>query len=213
MVKSGTVSALPANLALRCTCGHVHATATGISPARGLRLTCYCKDCQAFSRFLERPDILDPAGGTDIFQMPVTSLKFTAGQEALRCVHLSSSVFRWYTDCCRTPIGNGAGPRFPLLGLIHTFISPEMDSVGRNEVLGKPLCRLYDQHALGPLPPDAPPPPSARLLLLRMSRLASWWWLGLGHPNPFFDDKTMAPLSIPHVLTATERTELYRKVS
>ena len=29
-----------------------------------------------------------------------------------------------YTDCCRTPIGNTAGPRFPVVGLIHSFMTP-----------------------------------------------------------------------------------------
>jgi len=44
--------------------------ASDVSPSTGLRFVCYCKDCQAFARFLERADVLDPAGGTDIFQMP-----------------------------------------------------------------------------------------------------------------------------------------------
>jgi hypothetical protein len=37
------------------------------------------RDCQAFARFLERADGLDPAGGTDIFQMPPGRAKLTAG--------------------------------------------------------------------------------------------------------------------------------------
>ena len=72
------------------------------------------------SRFVEQPDVLDAAAGTDIFPGRV---KLTAGTDAVRCLCLSSKIFRWYTDCCRTPIGNTAGPRFPLFGLIHSFIS------------------------------------------------------------------------------------------
>ena len=60
----------PSDLALRCRCGHVRGIARDVSPANGFRFVCYCKDCQAFARFLERADVLDPAGGTDIFQMP-----------------------------------------------------------------------------------------------------------------------------------------------
>ena len=87
------------------------------SPSAGFRFLCYCKDCQAFARFLERADVLDAAGGTDIFQMPPGRMKFTAGADALRCLRLSDKtrVFRWYADCCRTPIGNTADrPGFPV---------------------------------------------------------------------------------------------------
>ena len=44
--------------------------ASAVSPSAGFRFGCYCRDSQAFARFLERPDILDAAGGTDIFQVP-----------------------------------------------------------------------------------------------------------------------------------------------
>ena len=66
-----------------------------------------------FARFLERPDVLDPAGGTDIFQMPSGCVKLTAGMDALRCLRLSNKVLRWYADCCRTPIANTAAALCP----------------------------------------------------------------------------------------------------
>lgn len=53
-------------------------------------------DCQAFARFLERPDVLDAAGGTDIFQMPPGRVKLTAGTDAVRCLSLSRKVFRLF---------------------------------------------------------------------------------------------------------------------
>ena len=83
--------------------------------------------------------MLDTAGGTDIFQMPTGLVKLTAGTDAVRCLHFSTKVFRWYTDCCRTPIGNTAGPRFPVVGLIHSFMSRDADGRSRDEVLGAPL--------------------------------------------------------------------------
>ena len=106
--------------------------ASDVSPSSGFRFVCYCKDCQAFARFLERPDVLDPAGGTDIFQMPPGRVKLTAGADALRCLRLSDKgVLRWYSDCCRTPIGNTApSPRFPVIALIHSFIRKRVARVG-----------------------------------------------------------------------------------
>ena len=108
-----------------------------VSPSDGFRFLCYCKDCQAFARFLDRPDVLDPAGGTDIFQMPPGHLKLTAGTDALRCLRLSDrGVLRWYTDCCRTPIANGAGAGFPIISMIHSFVDHDAGGHSSDEVFG-----------------------------------------------------------------------------
>ena len=198
----------PRTLPLRCQCGHVRGVANEVAPRGGFRFVCYCQDCQAFARFLERSDVLDIAGGTDIFQMPTGRVKLTAGTDAVRCLRLSPKVFRWYTACCATPIGNSAGPGFPVVGLIHSFMGHDADGRSRDEVLGAPLCRIYERSAIGPLPPDAPGPPSASLFVSRASRILGWWLRGLGRPTPFFDEHTNAPLSVPRVLTPSERAVL-----
>jgi hypothetical protein len=178
----------------------VQGVARRVSPRRGLRFFCYCHDCQAFVRFLERPDVLDAAGGTDIFQMPPARVRIDAGEGALRCIRLSDrGVLRWYTDCCRTPVGNTAdAPRFPLVAVIHAFMNHD-DAGGcrRDDVLGPPRCRLFDGSAVGPLPPNAPPPPSARVFARRAALLIGWWMRGLARPTPFFDARTGAPRAEP----------------
>ena len=132
----------PLGLPLRCRCGHVRGVARAVSPSAGFRFICYCQDCQAFARFLERPDVLAAAGGTDIFQMPPARMKLTAGTDALRCLSLSRKVFRWYTDCCRTPVVNtAAGPRFPVVAVIHSFMDREFDGHSGDEMLG-PRCAV-----------------------------------------------------------------------
>ena len=93
---------MPFDLPLRCRCGHVRGVAREVSPSAGFRLVCYCTDCQGFARILQRPDVLDAAGGTDIFQMPPGRLQFTAGADTLRCLCFSEKVFRWYADCCNS---------------------------------------------------------------------------------------------------------------
>jgi len=176
--------------------------ARAVSPSAGFRFVCYCKDCQAFARFLERPDILDAAGGTDIFQMPPVQVTLTTGFEALRCLRLSSKVLRWYADCCRTPIANSAAdPRFPVVALIHSIMDCAADELSRNALLGPPLCRIYEHSAIGPLPSNAAPPPSLHVFAYRATKVAGWWMRGLARPNPFFDDRTKAPRSAPHLLS------------
>jgi hypothetical protein len=176
--------------------------ARAVSPSAGFRFVCYCKDCQAFARFLERPGILDAAGGTDIFQMPPGQVTFTAGSDALRCLRLSGKVLRWYADCCRTPIANTAiDPRFPVVALIHSIIDCAADGRSRDALLGPPLCRIYERSAIGSLPSNAAPPPSLRVFVYRATKVVGWWMGGLARPNPFFDDRTKVPRSVPQVLS------------
>jgi hypothetical protein len=133
---------------------------------------------------------------------------FSASTDAVRCLQFSGRVFRWYTECCRTPIANTAGPRFPVVGIIHCFMNHEVDGRSRDEVLGVPLCRIFERSAVGSLPLDAPPPRSLSLIATRMPTPLGWWWRGLGRPNPFFDVHADAPLSTPRVFTPSERAAL-----
>ncbi len=199
------------DMPLSCRCGLMRGVAREVSPSTGFRFVCYCGDCQAFARFLGRADALDPAGGTDIFHMPPGRVTLTAGQGALRCLRLSSTtgVLRWYADCCRTPIGNTAtSPRFPVIGMIHSFMDHAADGRSRDAVLGPPLCHIHDRSAVGQLPANGPPPPPFRIFARRGSKLLGWWLRGLGRPTPFFDDRTKAPRAEPRVLTRSERAAL-----
>jgi hypothetical protein len=194
------------DLPLRCRCGRLCGVASDVSPSSGFRFVCYCKDCQAFARFLDRADVLDPAGGTDIFHMPPARVKLTAGTDALRCLQLSSKVLRWYTECCRTPIANTpAGPGFPVIGMVHSCMDYAASGRSRDEVLGPPRCRIFERSAVGPLPPNAPGPPSVGLFARRASKLLGWWVRGLGWPTPFFDDRTKVPRAVPRELMQSER--------
>jgi hypothetical protein len=176
-----------------------------VSPSAGFRIVCYCKDCQAFARFLNRPDVLDASGGTDIFQMPPRRVTLTAGADALRCLRLSDpGVFRWYAACCRTPIANTAGPGFPVVGVVHAFMDHAADGRSRDEILGPPIGRLHGLSAKTPLPLTAPPPMSFAISLRRAVKALAWWARGHGRPNPFFDDRTDAP----RVLMPSERAAL-----
>jgi hypothetical protein len=177
--------------------------ARAVSPCAGFRFVCYCKHCQAFARFLERPDILDAGGGTDVFQLSPSQVTFTAGLDALRCVRLSRKVLRWFADCCRAPIANTAThSRFPVVALIHSTMDCAADARSRDALLGPPLCRIYEHSAVGPLPLNAAPPPSIRVFAYRATKVVGWWMRGLARPNPFFDDRTKAPRSIPQLLSA-----------
>jgi hypothetical protein len=194
-------------MALRCRCGKVRGVAH-VGPATGNRVVCYCDDCQAFARFVGAQGVLDPAGGTDVFQMAPADLRVTEGLEELRCVRLSDKgMFRWYAGCCKTPIGNTVGPRFPFIGVIHAFMDHAGDGRSRDEVLGPVRGYLYLREAVGSLPPHARE--SSMRVIARVLRLALGWWLrGKGKPSVFFDPRTGRPRAEPQVLRADERGAL-----
>src|SRR5262249_25743113 len=66
---------------LRCRCGEVHGWLSGAAPDRVNRVVCYCDDCQAFLHQLDRSDLLDAHGGTDIVQVAPAALRFDRGMQ------------------------------------------------------------------------------------------------------------------------------------
>ena len=144
---------MPTDIPLRCACGTIVGTAVAASAKAGNRVICYCNDCQAFVRFLGRPDIMDEHGGTDIFQMAPGRLQITAGRQALRCVRLSDrGLHRWYCGECKTPIGNTLGSRVPFVGVVHSFMDHAGDGRARAQALGEPLCAVNHATATGTVP-------------------------------------------------------------
>jgi hypothetical protein len=200
---------MSATVPLRCRCGAVRGVMTGVSPAAGNRVVCHCNDCQAFARFLGQDGIVDARGGTDIFHFCPSQLRITEGAEHLACVRLSESgMFRWYADCCKSPIGNMIGARFPFIGLVVAFIDTSADGKTADALLGAPSAHIWGKFAVGGCPPHVHPkaPPG---LLLRSGKLMLGWWLGhRGQPQPFFDMATRAPKVRPRILGKAERAAL-----
>ena len=195
-------------VSLRCCCGRVRGIANDVSPDHGNRVICYCDDCQAFAHFLERADLLDAAGGTDVYQLAPARVHITQGAEALCCVRLSAKgLYRWYTDCCKTPVGNTVAGA-PFIGMPVLFMDHVTDEQTLDEVLGKPVALVQARYAIGPVPAEA----QQRIKLwvfARMTRLMLGWWItGLRTPSPFFNRRTGQPIVTPRVLTSDERAKL-----
>ncbi|MBB3063117.1 DUF6151 family protein [Microbulbifer rhizosphaerae] len=139
------------NIKLKCSCSAVEGKVVGISPNTGTRLVCYCDDCQAFARYLGREkEIADQNGGTDIFQLPPSRIEISKGKEQLRCMRLTpKGMNRWYTDCCKTPIGNTVSGGMPFVGMIHNFMD---NAKSRDTDLGPVLGHVQTKFAKGILP-------------------------------------------------------------
>jgi hypothetical protein len=192
--------ALPTDLAVRCRCGAVRGTAREVSPRTVSRSVCYCRDCRAFARWLDRLDLLDAAGGTEIVQLGRARLEISSGVDRLRCVRLSQrGMHRWYSECCRTPLGNTI-PRIPFVGLARAALDVPRD--GDELLFGEPIGS-DPASALGPALPGPGPRAIARVVRL----MTTWALRRLGHPTPFFD-RHNRPTVAPRVLTPAERDAL-----
>ena len=160
---------------------------------------CCCNDCQAFVQFL-RPDqtstVLDEFGGTEIYQTSLAQVHLDKGQDLLRSMRLTpGGLLRWYTDCCRTPVGNTMSVKMPFVGVVHSF----MDADEREHKLGPVLAWVQVQHAIGE--PDYPRSAQkfpAGITLRMIRKLLAWKMRGMNRPSVFFDDNGK-PVSAPTV--------------
>ncbi len=193
---------MPSTLSLRCKCGAFRGAAHGLSPLTGMRKVCYCEDCQAYAHFLKRAsDILDAGGGTDIFPLQPAQLEITLGHENLKCVRLTSKgMYRWYTDCCNTPIANSKDwPKMPFAGVVHSIMDYAASGTKRDEALGPICARVRGRFGKPPL--------SIRLKTVRF--LLKGFWAKQHQPSPFFHTDG-EPRARPYILTPSEREALRR---
>lgn len=190
---------------IRCRCGSLEGTLA--SPQRAARAICYCRDCQAFARFLGRPELtLDRLGGTDIVATRPDFLRFTRGADQLRCMSLSEKgLLRWYTACCRTPIGNTPrDPKFPYVGIVHDCLAGP--DAARDAAFGPAKTVLNVGSASGTVKPSRV---SLLFGVLRIMRNVFTAKLGGGYrDNPFFAVSAGRPVAEPQVLTPDERAAL-----
>jgi hypothetical protein len=185
---------------LQCRCGSIKGFVG--NPQSANRVVCYCKDCQAFARFLgQESETLDAQGGSDIVQTLPKNVTFTQGADAIACMRLSDKgMVRWYAGCCKTPIGNTLeNSKISFVGLLHDCLETPERSLENS--FGAVRAYANPQGAIGHPKPKA------------TGMGATIWWLvktilkarvnGDYKRTPFFRDGR--PISIPRVISSAER--------
>ena len=190
-------------IALRCRCGKLRGQ---VDEGRvAARAVCYCKDCQAYGRFLATP-VLDPLGGTEVAATLPAAVRFDEGLEHLACMSLGpKGLYRWYASCCRTPIGNTPrDPRTSYVGLVRACLDAPDAELERR--LGPLRCRVETRSASAPVTSSGP---STAWVVCKVGAMIVKARLGGGYrENPFFRPGTSEPVKAPQVLSLEERKAL-----
>lgn len=187
------------NLSLKCKCGAVEGGISHVSPKVGNHVVCYCNDCQAFANHLSMDgDILDAWGGTEIYQTAPWHISIHKGIENIRCLRLTpKGLYRWYTGCCNTPVGNTLSARYPFVGVIHSFIDKDGETESK---LGYVKGYNKLEAAKGEIPAeyqDMGMPLGTTMAVIW--RLIRWKLTRSGKPNLFFDESGLC-ISKPEIL-------------
>lgn len=199
-----------ATMSLRCKCGAFRGVVHSLSPAQGNRCVCYCDDCQAYAHYLGQAEtVLDANGGTDITPVTPSQIEITVGHETLSALRLSpKGLFRWYADCCNTPIANTvAWARMPFAGVVHAIMDPKASGTRREEALGPIRARVQGKFGKGPLPAGVSKTAPLAFLLRTARFVWKGFWGRKHQPSPFFHP-TGKPRVKPKVLTPSERENL-----
>ena len=193
-----------AELALRCRCGELRGSVVEVARDTCTRAVCYCCDCQAFARWLGTDGVMNERGGTDIIAVAQGRVRWHEGGDRLRCVRLSAKgTHRWYSGCCRTPVGNTISAKIPFVGLARLgFVDAPEEHVG-------PAIGMQGRYAKGGVP-DGVHARAPLGLVAHSARLVFGWWVsGKARPSEYFDAQTGAPRVEPLVLDADTRAKLY----
>lgn len=194
------------DLAIACTCASLRGKLQAISPDRGARYVCHCKDCQAFIHFLKRQsDVLDENAGTEVFQTRPSRLIITQGSDQLQCIRMTAKpTLRWFAGCCNSPLFNTTtSDRYPFLSVICHCTDPDL----RDGAMGPVRGHLFNTEATGDMTGKIEAGGN-RMLLAVAYRMLCERLSGRYKDTPLFDPATGAPVVVPEIMDAGDRARL-----
>ncbi len=172
---------------IQCECGKFRADLLNYPKNTLGRIKCYCHDCQAFLNHINRADLLDENAGSELIPMYPADIKITSGKELMSCLRLSSKgMFRFYTSCCNTPIGN-TDPVRPWVG-VHQRMFTVKDANVLEKTLGPLKIRFLGKEAKGTPPAGTPEKFDFAGLIKVIPFLIKGNIFGKAKPSPFFEN-------------------------
>jgi hypothetical protein len=184
---------------IQCTCGNFQAKLKAFPKNTPGRLMCYCDDCQRYLHYIKRSDLLDQNAGTEIIPAYPADVEVLKGIEHLKCVRLSSKgMFRYYTSCCQSPVGN-TSPNRAWVGFLKNMYPKDVE-----KILGPIEARIMGKFAKGNLPEGTPQKFDFKGFKIVMPFVLRGIVLRKANPSPFFQEDGKTSVVAPHVLSAEE---------
>lgn len=197
---------------IQCDCGKFKAQLTGFPKNTPGRCICYCDDCQTFANYLNRPDLLDLAGGSEIIPVYPSEFKVLQGKELLACVRLSpKGLFRWYTSCCKTPVGNNQ-PKFPWVGTLNQIYKAANGADYLEKTLGPIKSRIMGKFAKGGPPEGVAEKMTFKDAMVVLPFLLRGFLTRKAKDSVFFQEDQITPIVQPHIMTLEERNQIRDKI-
>lgn len=145
---------------------------------------------------------MNDRGGTDIIAVAQGRVRWHEGADRIRCTRLSAKgTHRWYSACCRTPVGNTISAKIPFVGL------PRIGFVDAPEAHVGPAIGVQGRYAIGGVPEGVHGRAPLGLVTRSVALIFGWWITGKGRPSEYFDARGI-PRSEPLVLDADARAKL-----
>lgn len=178
------------DLAVRCQCGSLAGTITGVSPRRVNRVVCHCQGCTSYAQALGRAErIFDEHGGTDVIHVSPRAVVFDTGIEHIACARMTErGALRWYARCCRTPLAHTLpSPGVPFLAINHACIVWP-GAASRDDIVGPVRARLNGRFARGQMRRLRADRRALISMLAHYLPLFGWWLVrGDARRSPFWD--------------------------
>lgn len=189
---------------IQCECGKFRANLKAFPKNTPGRLVCYCDDCQSYMHHIQRSDLLDANGGTEIIPAYPADIEILSGKEHLKCMRLAPhGMFRFSTTCCNTPIAN-TQPNQAWAGILRRVYTVK-DPHKLDQILGPVRARVMGKFAKG-----TPPEGTAKKFNFRGFKLVMPFILkGIirkkTKPSPFFAEDGLTAIATPHIMSKEER--------
>ncbi len=183
---------------ISCDCGQFVAELVAFPKNTPGRLVCYCGDCQQFAEKLDRNDVLDDFGGTEVIPAYPKEITISSGSDLLACYQLSDKgLNRWATTCCNSPILN-TRPNFPWAGIFHTaYKSKDPNAL---DELGDIRGRIYGRDAAPGAPFKISKTVAFKDFLTIMPFIIKGKFKKMHENSPFYESDNVTPVSKPTIL-------------
>lgn len=192
------------DMEIQCECGKFRARLKAFPNNTPGRLVCYCDDCQSYLRYIEREDLLDANGGTEVIPAYPADVEILNGRECLKCTRLSpNGLFRFSTSCCNTPVAN-TRPNTPWIGFLRCVYTAR-DATRLDRALGPVRSRIMGRYAKGTPPAGTPAGFNLKAVVTVLPFMLKGKLLRKFKRSPFFVEDGVEPVARPYVLSEEER--------